>query len=102
MHGSETPEVHRSRQTKLLDCWLEMAPQQITTIHGSPAFIRKNQIFRFAILRPLPSRVENCPQDSERIQRNAPMPCIGLGVVEFAFVEAFYDFDTIGMNSSPS
>ena len=47
-----------------------MPPQQIATIHGSPAFIRKNQIFRFAIFRPLPSRVENCPQDSERIQRN--------------------------------
>jgi hypothetical protein len=30
------------------------------------------------------------------------MACIGLGVVEFAFVEAFYDLDTIGMNSPPS
>jgi|HubBroStandDraft_2_1064218.scaffolds.fasta_scaffold31582_3 hypothetical protein len=42
MHSSETPEVHRSRQTKLLDCWLEMPPQQITTIRGSPAFISED------------------------------------------------------------
>jgi hypothetical protein len=91
MHGSETPKVHRSRQPKLLDSWLEMPPQQITTIHSSPALIRKHQIFRFAIFRPLPCRIENSPQDSERIKRNAPTPSIGLRVVEFAFVKAFYE-----------
>ncbi len=43
----------------------------------------------------------NSPQDSERIERNTPTPSVGLGVVEFAFLQAFYDFDTVGMNSSP-
>ncbi len=45
-----------------------MPPQQIATIYSSPALIRKNQIFRSSIFRPLPCRVENSPQDSERIE----------------------------------
>jgi len=87
VHGSETPEIHSCGQTKLLGCWLELT-QQITPVHRSAAPIRKNQVFRFAILRPLPNGIENRPQDSEGIQRNAPMTSIGLSVVEFALIEA--------------
>src|SRR5437763_10284723 len=89
------------RQYMLLDHSLHSRPQQITTIHCSTSLVRKSQIFRLAMLRPLPSCVENCPQDSERIERNATTPSICLGVVEFAFIEAFYDFNAVGMNSSP-
>src|SRR5438128_11784293 len=103
MHGSETPEIHSCGQTKLLSCWLELPPQQITPVHRSAAPIRKNQVFRFATLRlrPLPSRIENRPQDSERIQRDAPTTSISLSAVEFALIESLYDFNTVGMNSSP-
>ena len=85
----------------LLDRWLELPSQQITPVHRPTAPIRKNQVFRFAILRSLPSGIENRPQDSERIQRDAPTPGIGLSVVEFALIEALYDFNAVEMNSSP-
>src|SRR6266853_1738332 len=99
--STPTPEIDSCRQTKLLSCWLELPPQQITPVHRSAAPIRKNQVFRFAILRPLPNGIENRPQDSEGIQRNAPMTSIGLSVVEFALIEALYDFNAVEMNSSP-
>ena len=47
-------------------------------------------------------RLANRPQDSVRIERNAPASSIGLGIVEFAFVESLYDFDSIRMNSLPT
>ena len=37
-----------------------------------------------------------------RIERNASATSIGLGIVEFAFVEALHDFDSIGMDSPPT
>jgi len=101
VHGSETPEIHCRRQTKPLRCWLEVPPQQITPVYRPAAPIRKNQVLWFAILRPLPNGIENPPQDSERIQRNAPTTSIGLSVVEFAFIEALNDFNAVGLNSSP-
>jgi len=37
-----------------------------------------------------------------RIERNAPATSIGLGIIEFAFVESLYHFDSIRMNSLPA
>jgi hypothetical protein len=51
------------------------------------------------MLRSLPSALQNRPQDSIRIKRNAPATGIGLGIVELALVEALHDFDSIRLNS---
>ena len=71
--------------TKLLDRWLELPPQQIPPVHRTAFCVRENQIARISIFRPLPRRIQHAPQDSERIERNAPATSIGFSIVEFAF-----------------
>ena len=79
-----------------------MPTQQIAPIHRTSFCIGENEILRFPVLRSLPGRIQNCPQDSVGIERNAPASSIGLGIVEFAFVETFHDFDSIRVNSHPT
>src|SRR6201987_2992521 len=79
-----------------------MATQQVAPIHRASVCIGENEIIRFPILRSLPGCVQNRPQDSVGIERDAPATGIGVGIVEFAFVETFHDFDSIRLKSLPT
>jgi hypothetical protein len=95
MHSAEAPKIHGRGQTELLDYGLEPASRGLLCIC-------ENEIIRFPILRPLPSCIQNRLQDSVGIELNAPATCTGLGIIEFAFVETFHDFDSILTNSLPA
>ena len=102
MHRAEAPKLHGRRQSRLFDCGFEVPTQQIAPVHGASFCVGENEIMRFPIPRPPPGCIQNRPQDSVGIERNAPATGVGLGVVELAFVEAFHDFDLIRMNSLPA
>src|SRR6185312_16643766 len=79
-----------------------MPTQQVAPVHWATFCIGENEIIRLSILRSLPGCFQNRLQDSVRIKRNAPATCIGFRIVELAFVETLYDFDSIRMNSLPT
>jgi hypothetical protein len=85
-------KIVRSGQTKLLDRWLELPPQQIAPVYRSSACIGENQISRIAIPRPLPSCTLNTLQDSERIKGDAPRPASVFRIIKFAFVKTALRF----------
>jgi len=78
-----------------------MPTQQVAPVHRAAVCVGKNEIIRFPILRSQPCGIQNRPQDSVGIERNAPATGIGLGIIELAFVETFHDFDSIRMDSLP-
>jgi hypothetical protein len=102
MHGAKAPEIGGSGQSKLFDRRLELPPQQIPPVHRTTFCVRENQVARISMFEPLPRRIQHPPQDSVRIERNAPATSIGFGIVEFAFVETLHDFDSIRMDSLPT
>jgi hypothetical protein len=100
--AAEAPKIHGLRQAKLFDRGLQMPTQQVAPVHRTSFCIGENEILRFPVLRCLSGCIQNRPQDSVGIERNAPPSSIGLGIVEFAFVKTFDDFDSIRMNSLPT
>jgi hypothetical protein len=89
MHGTEAPKIHGTGEAQLGSGCLDVAQLRLPK---GPALTRtEHQIIRLPVLARFPPSDQGALHQPALIERHLPLASVGFHVVEFAFVDAFFN-----------